>query len=177
MESRRVALMHGTGPRSLTSLYVAGPFSMGYVDFFTFLIPLYGLSLGLDAGEIGLLVGARSILALLLSIHIGVLMDRFGTRAVTLVFVWIGMVLAPLFPLAPGFWALLLHCLLDKQAVPVHYRTRLQALASEARTDGQLARLVDRSSPSGWNAARIRDAAQAEDWTTLEHLAHPVLGA
>jgi protein gp37 len=40
-------------------------------------------------------VGARSILALFLSIHIGVLMDRFGTRAVTLVFVWIGMTLAP----------------------------------------------------------------------------------
>jgi hypothetical protein len=35
-------------------------------------------------------------------------MDRFGTRAVTLVFVWTGMLLAPLFPLAPGFWALLL---------------------------------------------------------------------
>jgi MFS family permease len=73
--------MHDIGPRQLTSLYVAGPFSMGYVDFFTFLIPLYGLSLGLDAGEIGVLVGARSILALFLSIHIGVLMDRFGTRA------------------------------------------------------------------------------------------------
>jgi hypothetical protein len=40
---------------------------MGYVDFFTFLIPLYGLSLGLDAAEIGVLVGARSILALFLS--------------------------------------------------------------------------------------------------------------
>ena len=46
------------------SLYVAGPFSMGYVDFFTFLIPLYGLSLGLDATEIGILVGARSLLGL-----------------------------------------------------------------------------------------------------------------
>src|SRR5215212_6000320 len=97
-----------SGPRPPASLYVAGPFSMGYVDFFTFLIPLYGLSLGLDAWEIGILVGARSILALILSIHIGVLMDRFGTRAVTLVFVWIGMALAPLFPLAPDFWALLL---------------------------------------------------------------------
>jgi hypothetical protein len=39
---------------------------MGYVDFYTFLIPLYGLSLGLDASEIGILVGARSIFALLL---------------------------------------------------------------------------------------------------------------
>jgi MFS family permease len=106
-----------SGPRPPTSLYVAGPFSMGYVDFFTFLIPLYGLSLGLDASEIGILVGARSILALFLSIHIGALMDRFGTRAVTLVFVWTGMLLAPLFPLAPGFWALLLLQLVNGAAV------------------------------------------------------------
>ena len=62
----RIDLTEMNVPRSrpLASLYVAGPFSMGYVDFYTFLIPLYGLSLGLDAAEIGILVGARSILAL-----------------------------------------------------------------------------------------------------------------
>jgi MFS family permease len=109
--------MSATGARPPASLYVAGPFSMGYVDFFTFLIPLYGLSLGLDASEIGILVGARSILALFLSIHIGVLMDRFGTRAVALVFVWTGMVSAPLFPLATGFWTLLLLQLVNGAAV------------------------------------------------------------
>ena len=103
----RAAAMPAVGARPPASLYLAGPFSMGYIDFFTFLMPLYGLSLGLDASEIGVLVGARSILALFLSIHIGVLMDRFGTRAVTLVSVWTGMALAPLFPLATGFWALL----------------------------------------------------------------------
>ena len=70
--------------RSLASLYVVGPFSMGYVDFYTFLIPLYGLSLGFDASEVGILVGARSIFAMFLSIHIGASMDRFGTRRVTL---------------------------------------------------------------------------------------------
>jgi hypothetical protein len=32
---------------------------MGYVDFFTFLMPLYGLSLRLDVSEIGVLVGTR----------------------------------------------------------------------------------------------------------------------
>jgi MFS family permease len=78
--------MNESRPRPPASLYVAGPFSMGYVDFFTFLIPLYGLSLGLGASEIGILVGARSIIALFLSIHIGLLMDRFGTRRVTLFF-------------------------------------------------------------------------------------------
>jgi MFS family permease len=94
--------------RSLASLYVAGPFSMGYVDFYTFLIPVYALSLGFDASEVGMLVGARSILAMFLSIHVGVLMDRFGTRKVALFFVWAGMALAPLFPLLPWFWPLLL---------------------------------------------------------------------
>ncbi len=109
--------MNTAPSRPPASLYVAGPFSMGYVDFFTFLIPLYGLSLGFDAVEIGILVGARSMLALFLSIHIGVLMDRFGTRRVTLFFVWIGMALAPLFPLVPGFWALLLLQLVNGAAV------------------------------------------------------------
>ena len=81
---------------------------MGYTDFYIFLIPLYGLSLGMSAGEIGMLVGARSLLAVFLSIHVGALMDRFGTRRVTLFFVWTAMALAPVFPLVPWFWPLLL---------------------------------------------------------------------
>jgi len=109
--------MKASLPWSLTSLYVAGPFSMGYVDFHTFLIPLYGLSLGFDASEVGILVGARSVVAMFLAIHIGVLMDRFGTRKVTLFFVWTGMVLAPLFPLVPWFWPLLLLQLINGAAV------------------------------------------------------------
>jgi MFS family permease len=124
-------------PRPPASLYVAAPFSMGYVDFFTFLIPLYGLSLGLDAAEIGILVGARSILALFLSIHIGVLMDRFGTRAVALVFVWIGMLLAPLFPLAPGFWALLLLQLVNGAAVSFAWSGAQTLIAQLAEGDAR----------------------------------------
>jgi len=93
-------------PRAPASIYVAGLFAMGYTEFYIFLIPLYGLSLGMGASEIGLLVGARSLLAVFLSIHIGVLMDRFGTRRVTLFFVWTAMALAPVFPLIPWFWPL-----------------------------------------------------------------------
>jgi MFS family permease len=88
-------------------IYVVGLFGMGYTDFYTFLIPLYGLSLGMNASQIGLLVGGRSLLAVFLSIHIGVLMDKFGTRRVTLFFVWSAIALAPVFPLVPWFWALL----------------------------------------------------------------------
>src|SRR5271169_6882770 len=91
-----------------TSLYVAGPFAQGYTEVYNFLIPLYGLSLGMGASEIGMLVGARSLLSVFLSIHVGVLMDRFGTRRVTLFFVWTAMAMAPVFPLVPWFWPLLL---------------------------------------------------------------------
>lgn len=100
-----------TRPAALTNpvpLYVVGLFSMGYVDFYIFLMPLYCLSLGMSASEVGTIVGARSALAVFLSIHVGVLMDRFGTRRVTLFFVWTGICLAPVFPLLPWFWPLLL---------------------------------------------------------------------
>jgi MFS family permease len=127
--------MNGCRPRPPASLYVAGPFSMGYVDFYTFLIPLYGLSLGLDASEIGILVGGRSILALFLSIHIGVLMDRFGTRRVTLFFVWTGMALAPLFPLVPGFWTLLLLQLISGAAVSFAWSGAQTLIAQLAEGD------------------------------------------
>src|ERR1700722_9404445 len=109
--------MSGSGTRSLTALYVAAPFSMGYVDFYTFLMPLYALSLGFDAAQVGILVGARSIVAMFLAIHIGVLMDRFGTRKITLFFVWTSMILAPLFPLVPWFWSLLALQLVSGAAV------------------------------------------------------------
>ena len=94
--------------RPPASLYIAGPFAQGYTQLYNFLVPLYALSLGMNAGEIGLLVAGRSLLAMFLSIHVGVLMDRFGTRRVTLFFVWTAMVLAPVFPLLSWFWPLLL---------------------------------------------------------------------
>src|SRR6185312_16425416 len=112
-----VACMNGSGTRPLTALYIAAPFSMGYLDFYTFLMPLYALSLGFNAAEVGILVGARSIAAMFLSIHIGVLMDRFGTRKVTLFFVWTSIVLAPLFPLVPWFWSLFVLQLVHAGAV------------------------------------------------------------
>src|ERR1700722_12825004 len=99
------------------SLYVAGPFAMGYTEFYNFLIPLYGLSLGMSAGRIGMLVGARSLLAVFLSIHVGALMDRLGTRRVALFFVWTAMALAPVFPLLPWFWPLLLLQLINGGAL------------------------------------------------------------
>lgn len=96
------------GLKNPGAIYVSGLFAMGYTDFYIFLLPLYGLSLGMSAAQIGLLVGARSVLAVFLSIHLGVLMDRYGTRRVTLICIWIAISLAPVFPLIPWFWPLLL---------------------------------------------------------------------
>src|SRR5690242_10053837 len=129
--------MKGSGTRSLTALYVAAPFSMGYVDFYTFLMPLYALSLGFDAAEVGILVGARSIMAMFLSIHIGVLMDRFGTRKVTLFFVWISMVLAPLFPLVPWFPSLLVLQLVNGAAVSFAWSGAQTLIAQLARGEAR----------------------------------------
>ena len=102
------ALPRPASLKNPAAIYATGLLGMGYTDLYIFLIPLYGLSLGMSAGEVGLLASARHLLALLLSIHIGVLMDRFGTRRVTLFFVWVAIVLAPVFPLVPWFWGLLL---------------------------------------------------------------------
>jgi MFS family permease len=102
------ALARPAALKNPAAIYATGLLGMGYTDLYIFLIPLYGLSLGMSAGEIGVLASARHVLALLLSIHIGVLMDRFGTRRVTLFFVWVAIVLAPVFPLVPWFWALVL---------------------------------------------------------------------
>jgi MFS family permease len=129
----------GTGSRPTLKhpipLYAIGLFSMGYVDFYTFLIPLYGVSIGLSAGEIGVLVGARSLAAMFLSIHVGVLMDRFGTRAVTLFFVWTTMAMTPLFPLVPWFWALLLLQLVNGASVSFAWSGAQTLIAQLAEGD------------------------------------------
>src|SRR5438128_4693744 len=96
------------GLRNPTAIYATGLLGMGYTDLYIFLIPLYALSLGMSAGEVGLLAGARHLLPVFLSIHVGALMDRFGTRRVSLFFVWAAIVLAPVFPLVPTFWPLML---------------------------------------------------------------------
>ena len=151
------------------SIYVAGLFAMGYTEFYTFLIPLYGLSLGMSAGQIGMLVGGRSLLAVFLSIHVGVLMDRFGTRRVTLFFVWTAMALAPLFPLLPWFWSLLLLQILNGAALNFAWsgsQTLIAQLAEgEAEFIGRFRRfrakackkVVDdqAASPSSWKTPRI----------------------
>tara|TARA_Y100000588_G_scaffold298312_1_gene319239 strand:+ start:518 stop:1756 length:1239 start_codon:yes stop_codon:yes gene_type:complete len=94
--------------RKLWGAYAIGLFGMGYIDVFSFLIPLYAIDLNMSATEIGMLVGFRTVLTLIFSIHIGTLMDRFGTLRVMKICTLFGMVLAPIYPLTDSFLGLLI---------------------------------------------------------------------
>ena len=98
---------HRPDRKTLWSAYAIGLFGMGYIDIFSFLIPLYAISLKMSATEIGLLVGFRTVLTLLFSIHVGTLMDRFGTLRLMKTCTLAAMALAPLYPLTESFYSLL----------------------------------------------------------------------
>lgn len=66
-----------------------------------------------------------------------------------------------------GFWALLLHCVVDKGDVAERHRGHLVELAAEASADGAFGRLVTGCCPPGWDAPRIIEAAAAGDWESL----------
>jgi thymidylate kinase len=63
-----------------------------------------------------------------------------------------------------AFWLLLLHCLLDRHAVPVHYRSRLSG--APAGVEGGVARAMARRMPAA-ELDRLRAAAAAERWDEL----------
>ena len=78
-----------------------------------------------------------------------------------------GAVLAP----EDAFWALLLHCLLDKGGIAPHHRIRLRELVEAACTDGPLAQVVAASCPPGWTLERMVECVSLGDWATVEPLA------
>ena len=71
-----------------------------------------------------------------------------------------------------AFWALLLHCIVDKGAVADRHAARLAELAAEARPDGVLGRIVTAHCPPGWDAARVLKTARDGDWPALVTLGH-----
>ena len=91
----------GGRPKSLAAPYAAGLFSMGQAELLTFLVPLWAVLQGASPAEIGLLVGAKSLLTFFLAIHGGAMMDRLGTRRVMLFFTATTGCLAALYPFLP----------------------------------------------------------------------------
>jgi MFS family permease len=84
----------------------AGLFTNGVWDMLSVVVPLYGVAVGLNAAEIGLVVAARSVLPAALSIHGGILMDQLGTRRVLSAVALASAALPLLYPVS-GWFAVL----------------------------------------------------------------------
>lgn len=94
--------------RILYATYAVGLASNALVLMLRVVVPLWAVQLGMSAGEIGLALGAGGVLPFVLAIHGGSLMDRLGTRRVTLVFAVTSTVLCALYPVMPFVIALYL---------------------------------------------------------------------
>lgn len=74
-----------------------------------------------------------------------------------------------------AFWALFLHCALDKGFAAPRHVARLQTLVDEARDDGPPGALVASILPAGWGPSRIRAAVRAGQWSDLAALRRAIL--
>lgn len=87
--------------RTQCAVYGVGMFSSTMSHMAGLVVPLWVVTLGPSPFLIGVVLGSRSFLPLLLSIHGGALMDRLGVRRVTLFFAVIATVTPLFYPLAP----------------------------------------------------------------------------
>jgi MFS family permease len=70
--------------RAEWTAYIASFFSVAILPMANLVVPLWALHIGASALEIGVIMGARSLLPFLFAIHTGALIDRLGTRRVML---------------------------------------------------------------------------------------------
>ncbi len=99
---------HRPSRRAEYLTYASGLLTDSQSDLVSFVIPLWGILLGLGPLEIGILVSAKAILPSIFAIHGGVLMDRFGTRTILVLMGAASAVMPPFFAIATWFPALLL---------------------------------------------------------------------
>ncbi|MEE8515864.1 MAG: MFS transporter, partial [Alphaproteobacteria bacterium] len=93
--------------RAALTAYATGLFADSHAELLVIVIPLWALYIGMSPFEIGVIVGARSVLPFFLAIHGGALMDRLGTRRILIALAVFCIILPPLYPLATWFWPLL----------------------------------------------------------------------
>ncbi len=91
--------------RAQAAVYTTGAFSASSEHVVNVIVPLWALSLGASPFMIGVIVGARHFLTMLLSIHGGAVMDRIGARRVLLFFGAVAATAPLLFPTFPTVWS------------------------------------------------------------------------
>ncbi len=115
--------------------YGAGLLSMGLMDLLVFIVPLWAIWLGASATEVGIVVGARSVLPCILAIHGGVLMDRLGTRRIMAASAIAIVVTAPLYPGLPWVPALIVLQLVTGYASTIAWVGAQTVIAQVCRGD------------------------------------------
>ncbi len=79
-------------------VYGAGMFASTVTDVISIILPIWLAGTGESAATIGLIIGSKHILPILLAIHGGALMDRFGARSVMVSCLMLAVITLPLFP-------------------------------------------------------------------------------
>ena len=95
----------GVGARY--AVYVAGISSLGIVPMSSVVVPLWAVDIGTPPVLMGLALGARSLLLVFFSIHGGALIDRLGTRRMSIIASGTAAIVAPLYPVLPTVVALI----------------------------------------------------------------------
>lgn len=93
--------------RAKYTTYAASFFSVAILPMANLVVPLWALAIGASPFEIGLIMGARSLLPLFLSIHAGALIDRLGTRRVMVFSAVFSAAFSMLYPVLPFVWGLI----------------------------------------------------------------------
>jgi MFS family permease len=105
--------------RDQLPVYAAGIFSNGAAHLATVVVPLWVLTIDRSPLMVGVALGSRHILPVLLSIHGGALMDRIGIRRVMVGFAVIGAIVPFLFPVFPFFGAVVVLQMLAGMAMAI----------------------------------------------------------
>ena len=92
--------------RALYATYTVGLTTNSLVTMMKVIVPLWAVMIGMSPGEIGLAMGAGGLVPFIFSIHGGTMMDRLGTRRITIIFAALGALTLPLYPLMPWVIAL-----------------------------------------------------------------------
>jgi predicted MFS family arabinose efflux permease len=89
-------------------VYVVAFFVGSHFLMISVVMPLWALQLGASPLLIGLIISARQVLVVTMSIHGGALIDRYGPRRMIILLGLAGAALLIAYPLAPLIWATVL---------------------------------------------------------------------
>jgi DHA1 family inner membrane transport protein len=91
------------------AVYASGYLATSMQNMAGLLIPLWVvLTLDPSAFLIGVILGSRQFLPVLLSIHGGAMMDHLGAKRVMMVFAVVGIIVPVIYPIAPWIWAVII---------------------------------------------------------------------